>query len=648
MKYLTLLITILSFKSFAATYYVSNAGSDANNGLTPATSWQTLAKVNNTATSGDTVKLKCNDTWAVTTRLIPASNNIYYTSYSTGVKPLITGFVSATVGSPTANVYTINVPDAVADLKTVLINGKLAIKARYPNSTYLTYSASTANTLTTSLTGTPDYTGKEIVVRSAHWIIDVTKVASQSTGTLTLSPAPTYDGDAFGANGYFFQNDESFLDSLNEFSYDSVNKVLKVYATSTPTVQYSTVDTLVWVRNKTGITVDGIAFTGANKAVFQLDTCSYINIQNSKIENNGTNAIVIKGGTHPTIANDSILNTPNNAIMTTKNNSAPYVTDITTAVTITGNYIKNTGLYTGMGVSNNNQYFAINICADSSLINLNTIDSSGYIPLMWNGRVSTIEKNYIINYCFTKDDGGGIYTVNGSPVYYSRSGGSIVRNNIIGHGIGALAGTFGTTFSGASVGIYLDDYADSITVEDNTTFDTYYASINLRTAKVITIRGNTFDDSTGMNLYSAMNQFNTFQINVKSNIFYQRNSSSYTTNFATGSFSSCDSNYYLRPTAPTGMIRASGVDYTFPAYVTATGFDTNGGTNPGFYSSGIGVLYANPTNAAVKYTFSGVKVNARNEKFVNSVIVQPYASELLFPSSLTATTLQNINISGIR
>ena len=47
-------------------YYVdATGGNDGNDGLSPATAWQTLAKVNSTPLlQGDTVSLLCSESWA--------------------------------------------------------------------------------------------------------------------------------------------------------------------------------------------------------------------------------------------------------------------------------------------------------------------------------------------------------------------------------------------------------------------------------------------------------------------------------------------------------------------------------------------------------------------------------------------------------
>lgn len=80
----------------AATYYVDSAGgSDANNGTSTNTAWQSLAKVNGTTFSpGDAILFKAGGIWAGTTQLNPkgsgATNNpIVIDMYGSGSKPII-------------------------------------------------------------------------------------------------------------------------------------------------------------------------------------------------------------------------------------------------------------------------------------------------------------------------------------------------------------------------------------------------------------------------------------------------------------------------------------------------------------------------------------------------------------------------------
>jgi hypothetical protein len=81
---------------FAATYYVSNTGNDANSGLTIALPWKTLAKVRaSTFTAGDIILLKSGDFFNEYFSLSSSgslANKITVSSYGTGEKPEIRGY----------------------------------------------------------------------------------------------------------------------------------------------------------------------------------------------------------------------------------------------------------------------------------------------------------------------------------------------------------------------------------------------------------------------------------------------------------------------------------------------------------------------------------------------------------------------------
>ena len=85
-----------STEAVAAVYYVSNAGSDNNDGKSPQTSWRTIARVNaGPFVPGDTILFKRGDCWRE--QLIPHSGNetghIRYGAYGSGDKPLLLGSV---------------------------------------------------------------------------------------------------------------------------------------------------------------------------------------------------------------------------------------------------------------------------------------------------------------------------------------------------------------------------------------------------------------------------------------------------------------------------------------------------------------------------------------------------------------------------
>ena len=73
----------------AKVYYVSNNGSDSNNGTSPTTPWKTLNKVNNTKFSSGTYV--CFERGGLWRGKITAKAGVTYTAYGTGAKPIIYG-----------------------------------------------------------------------------------------------------------------------------------------------------------------------------------------------------------------------------------------------------------------------------------------------------------------------------------------------------------------------------------------------------------------------------------------------------------------------------------------------------------------------------------------------------------------------------
>jgi hypothetical protein len=85
----------LNAKAVAINFYVSNTGSDVADGLTPATAWQTISKVNaSTFNPGSSILFNKGDTWREEL-IIPSSgissSYITFGSYGTGNAPQILG-----------------------------------------------------------------------------------------------------------------------------------------------------------------------------------------------------------------------------------------------------------------------------------------------------------------------------------------------------------------------------------------------------------------------------------------------------------------------------------------------------------------------------------------------------------------------------
>ena len=91
-----LFFLLLSSSSLAAIYYVdATNGGDTNTGLSQATPWKTIAKINNSNfSSGDQILFKCGEIWREQLT-VPSSgspgNPITFGTYGSGVFPIISG-----------------------------------------------------------------------------------------------------------------------------------------------------------------------------------------------------------------------------------------------------------------------------------------------------------------------------------------------------------------------------------------------------------------------------------------------------------------------------------------------------------------------------------------------------------------------------
>jgi len=132
-----ILIAIFLFPSFvfANTYYVSSNGSDGNNGLTISTPWQTLNKVQNNVSVGDSVLFSRGSKFTGTLSL-NNKNDIFFGSYGTGRQPLFWG--TGSNAYPLINVsncynitfYNILISDTTISPtdRTIIANIKVAIQ----------------------------------------------------------------------------------------------------------------------------------------------------------------------------------------------------------------------------------------------------------------------------------------------------------------------------------------------------------------------------------------------------------------------------------------------------------------------------------------------------------------------------------------
>lgn len=634
-----LIFTILLMKCFyvnATIYYVSNAGSDVATGTTIGTAWQTISKVNSSTTTGDTVLFKKGDTWIE--RLNVPASNMHFGAYGTGVKPIITGLQTLTGFTNVGNIWTATATNSAPKLNTVLVGGAIRAKGRNPNTGYSTFSSYSGspkiNSIVTDLSGTPNYTGAEVVGRSTHFTIDVATITSQSGGTLNFSPGWTYD-NTYGGNGYFIQNVESVLDVAGEWCYDSATKVFKVYSTTSPTVQISTMDTVVFIHNKDNVKFDGIAFSGGNKSTIQADSSDYVTVTNCTVDNSGSIGISAQKCDYITITYDSIRNSLSGGAYLRQVDPYTPMQNTCLYATVQYNYIKNTGIWAGMGLNDNCRYVGVYLIGTGGNVSYNRVDSTGFNSLVLCGQNSLCEKNYITLSNFVKDDGGGINTGIGAYIDANYNDGSIIRNNIIIDCPGATTGVSDASYAG---GVYCDNYSRFLTVDSNTVSNCRTSAIFLNENNNINVYENLTYNNIGSGLTIAGSNALVGSLNnIKRNIFYTNhpgNVYGFVRTFGT-TIGSMDSNYYSKPLDETVQVYF-GANLSRTAWISASGYDVNSSGTPSTSTGASGLFYYNPTfsDSTITLPTAGVYVDSKSNQYTGTITLHSFRSAILYLSTV--------------
>lgn len=446
-------------------YYVSVDGSDNNDGLTAATPWQTIDKVNASMGSlspGDGILFKRGDTFYGSiniTKTGTPGNPITFGAYGSGDKPVITGLTEITSWTNVGEgIYSTDVV-CESSCNIVLVDGSIYAMGRWPNDEWRYYTETDGSTYIgdESLINGHIWEGGELVLRKNRWVIDRCLITAHDGSALYFTNGTAAYPASVGW-GYFIQNHISTLDVFGEWYYDASSKKTYVYFgdenPSNHTVHVSTLNIGVYITTYTYrfITIDNLNFSGFNlSAIYFPEIIRNPVIQNCNIEFSGQYGIYAY---HP----ESII--INNNSFNYINYAAIYINGSSSPIKITNNVITNTFLFPGMGLSGDNITAAIASMGTRPIITNNIIINTGYIPIRFTGTDSYVANNYINKYCFIKDDGAGIY------IFNDRNLRKQVIDNIILNGIGAPEGTNAPGSSSAN-GLYTDGGTSNVTFTGN-------------------------------------------------------------------------------------------------------------------------------------------------------------------------------------
>ena len=563
-------------------------------------------------------------------------------AYGTGANPVITGFTTVSgwtnLGS---NIWeSTNAISAASPVNMVVINGVNTRMGRYPNTGYLTYQSFSGKTKITSssLSGSPNWTGAEAVIRKQRWIIDRNPITAQSGGTITYTPSSVYDGQA--KYGFFIQNDSRTLDVQNEWYYNRSTKKLRIYSTSAPVnVQVTTKDTLVYMKYRNYITFDNLSFRGSNKDAFVVLSSANVTIQNCSIDYSGFDAIW--GAQNWGKPSSSFV--LKNSVINHTNNNAIFLASEFTGALISHNTFKNTGMIVGLSGSGDGMACAIQTKANNVIVEYNEIDSVGYVGIGFYNNNTIVRNNFVNGFNFVKLDGAGIYTwVGTGNAPYT---GQKVLNNIVMNGFGDNSGTTATG-NPISHGIYMDDWSANVEVAGNSVANCPHSGIYLHKAHDLNVHNNTSFNNNQYQLLMVSSDLGSLIRNdkVKNNIFVSKASTQFVGGFQSvindiKSFGTIDSNYYARPISDIIIFNIainnykSVFGYTLAQWQPYAGFDAHSHKSPKAVTTVNDLRFEyNATSANKTITLDGNYIDVKNVSYNGKITLAPYTSAVLIRS----------------
>jgi hypothetical protein len=613
----------------STTYYVSSSmGSDANNGTSSATPWQTTTKVNaQNFNSSDSILFKRGDIFPgqlKCTRSGIAGNPIVYDAYGSGAQPIITGYI--TLGSWVNNgggIYSAASPGIKQYARNLQLDGVLQPLARFPNTGYRTYTSSTSTSITDgTLTGTPDYTGSGIIVKSSAFTLDTATVTSQSTTVLNLGSSITYT--TAGGNAYFFQRDKRWLDTLGEWVVNSTNDSTYVYfgsgGTGGHTVKIAVIDTLCYVTGSY-INFNNLHFQGGN----------FYNFFAPSGGNIGINACTIDYG-----FNGISLLTLNNTIIhssiqyCTSNGVTGAINKLTRHLTMLYDTLKYIGTIPGMGGSGaGGTYEAINNPGDTSVYANLEIDTVGYHGIYFSGDSSVVKHSHINYVCFVKDDGGGIYTWDATTIAYPNP--RKIIGNLLENGPGAQ----GNISPNSVNGIYGDGHSNLVIVDSNTMYNFLGSGFLCHGNNMTFTNNHSYGNKFSQGYVAEFTGNPITGTVIKYNIFASPDStvpvlSYYTPGTDITTLATADSNYYLSFTGALNPFHTQstgdpGTYRTFANWKSYLSTDANSS-----YQTGVLNFKGNPLQTAITYLLNGKYQDVMGNIYYKSVPITALSSSIMF------------------
>ncbi|WP_192501854.1 RICIN domain-containing protein, partial [Flavobacterium sp. PL002] len=683
--FMMFLVTIGSFNLMYGqrNFYVSNIGNDANNGSSPSAAWKTINKVNATNfITGDVINFNRGDVFYgflnARGKMGTPSNKITFTAYGSGNLPEIRATrVVNNWTNHNGNIWKISLGKINnARIPSLFMNNEPQQIGREPNATatnggYRVINAHNTNNRSISDAsnlpyGTNRFQGGEITLRTTDDNVKVETITSHSGNTISFSlstPGDSFENDIENNFGYFFQNHVNTLDNNGEWAHDTNAGILYLYSTTNPNnlnIEIPSEETALDLSNSDYIQVKNLKFQGSLSQVVTMSGAKNLTINNCNFSN-GNDYLVLGFGLTNVVFTNNILNESNNL--------ASRLESIDGLI-YSNNKITNIGMRSGMGARSFIGYTGIRFYgkgASPIIIENNILDGIGYHGIQFGGPNFTIRQNDIKNFCYTKDDGGGIYSVGNRDVNNK------VYKNIVHDSPGAIRG-IPLNRGVKTAGIYFDNDSQNQLVYENTVYNIDGWGLMANLTSKSTYRDNTvYNCEYGIVLSTYNNSFgvggsvahSTNNTIIRNILFTNKPSqycARYTNQITDVGFNTflgnVDSNYYCQPF--TGGkeigIRAGNLstDYLLAQFKTTyPNYEINGKTAPVQFSATTNPdtvlrFEVNNTNSPKTINLGSTNyLDAKNVAYSGNVTIAAYSSlALLKGGTVTLPPVSQLITNG--
>lgn len=635
-----ILVLILLFSNVKATnYYISTSDSlanDMNNGTSVLTPWASFTPLNTLLlinSSIGTVYLKCGDIFRGQINLT-VGNNIIFTSYGSGNKPIISGANIITSWTTVGSYYQANESLPITNF---FVADKEQILARFPDDgSYLTVDAasntylqdSALNSLSSSVLN-----ASQVCIHTAQWCWEKSRVASSLgnqinyvTNTLQI-PTVNY--------GYFLYDEISYLTAGKEWKYDiTAQKIYYKPTSGDPNTMTCEASVRAYgillssgVSNIQIINIQfekqsesGVAMTNTTNDNVKIDNCYFARQYKYGIDVQGINTEI------------------SNSYFTEIDGIGIYIKG--SAANIHHNIFKDNGGFRNSGIGQEINLSTIKCAfANNNHIHHNDIDGAGYCGISVDGAGNLVERNIIKNTMRINNDGAALKSFGVASIN------NILKNNFITTSEGNTEGNppmanFDTP------AIYFDFNVNHCTVQENTVYG--------RTKKGIFLNSGTNNNTiTGNVIYGGdyLIHFNGSPAmptpmtgyNVQQNVFFARKPTDYVVLMLdnTGGYNhgTINNNYYFQPFNSNnyGLIVPS-TALNFATWKSTTGYDTNSVSSfvNWTYPTDNSELFMNQTDNVVTTSLGTTKyLDLNNVEVCGSITLQPYTSKILINANTT-------------